>query len=460
MNSREAHILVVDCGAGDAKKACLLAPEAHSFTPLLSEFAGDSWRKGSEGIYTQAWASGDGPDEAGLKIRIFASPASADGTLRTLLPIIVEEECPFKVIANSALLELAYFNWPPESPTDAFLTVYPPSEAAFNELTERLKGAASGIKAAQPASPTIAANETKPLTPENPWPGSRPYLPGEAAYFFGFEDEQAELARRLGRGALTILLGAEKSGKSSLLQAGMRGAFDQANMAPMYVRLKFNGAVRPVQQVRDAINRVLTERQIDGAPFGEGQTLRDYFHSQPQPWLDADKKPVVPVLIFDQFEDVFAIDGANQASVKPVDVFWTQIGNLIENRGRDSGRQLALPYSDPRNDRVLFKVLICLRQDKLPKLQSRRGLVPSISQNQFSLKPFSGRRAMQAVLGPEKNLFDPTNADALAEEIVRCVGNESAQSVGGTKGSVDRNEPLERLRVEPALLNFFLPGIE
>src|SRR6202021_1485756 len=115
----------------------------------------DRWRKGSEGIYTQAWASGDGPDEAGFKIRVFATPASADSTLRALLPIVVEEDCPFKVIANSALLELAYFNWPTENPASAFLTVYPPSEAAFNDLTERLKGVADGIKTAQSPSPTV-----------------------------------------------------------------------------------------------------------------------------------------------------------------------------------------------------------------------------------------------------------------------------------------------------------------
>ncbi|HEX3988450.1 MAG TPA: hypothetical protein VHZ30_03400 [Verrucomicrobiae bacterium] len=455
MNNREAHISVADYGGDDARKARILAPEAHSFTPLLSEFAGDQWRKGSEGIYTQAWASGDGPDEAGFKIRVFATPASADNSLRALLPLVVEENCPFKVIANSALLELAYFNWPPGSPTGAFLTVYPPTEAAFNELSERLKGAANGIKAAPPASPTVAVGKTNPLTPENPWPGSRPYQPDEAAYFFGFEDEQAELSRRLGRAALTVLLGVEQSGKSSLLQAGLTDAFGHANMVPIYLRVKFGGAVHPVQQVRDAINRVLTERQIDGAPFGEGQTLRDYFHAQPQPWLDAEKKPVVPVLIFDQFEDVFAIDGENQAFVKPVDVFWTQIGNLIENRGRDSGKQLALPYSDPRNDRVAFKALICLRQDKLPKLQSRRGLIPSLAQNQFSLKPFRGQRAMQAVLGPGKNLFDAADAELLAEEIVRLVGNESPQSLDAAKVSVHPNEPLERLRVEPALLSFF-----
>ncbi|HEY3855993.1 MAG TPA: hypothetical protein VGO67_16515 [Verrucomicrobiae bacterium] len=454
MNSREAHILVADYGAGDARKARILAPEAHSFTPLLSEFAGDQWRKGSEGIYTQAWASGGGPDEAGFKIRIFATPATADSTLRALLPIVVEEKCPFKVIANSALLELAYFNWPSENPSGAFFTVYPPTEAAFNELAEKLKVAASGIKAAAPASPTASVEKTNPLSPENPWPGSRPYLPEEAAYFFGFEDEQAELSRRLGRAALTVLLGAEQSGKSSLLQAGLTDALSHANMAPVYLRVKLGGAVHPVQQVRDAINRVLTERQIDGAPFGEGQTLRDYFHAQPQPWLDADKKPVVPVLIFDQFEDVFAVDGENQAFVKPVDVFWTQIGNLIENRGRDSGKA-ALPYSDNRSDRVAFKALICLRQDKLPKLQSRRGLIPSISQNHFLLKFFNGQRAMQAVLAPGKNLFDAADAELLAEEIVRLAGNESPQSIGGARVRVDPNEPLERLRVEPALLSFF-----
>jgi hypothetical protein len=438
---------VGDSPPGSAKPAHPAASQAHSFTPLLSEFAGDHWRKGSEGIYTQAWANGDGPDEAGFKIRIFVHPAFADETLRRLLPIVVDEGCPFKVIANSALLELAFAKWPPENPAGAFLTVYPPSEAAFNDLTGKLQEAAREIKMSETPQPALEDSGRAPLTTDNPWPGLDFYLPEESAYFFGFADEQAELSKRIDRAPVTVVLGPARTGKSSLLRAGLATTFAAANLVPVYLRVKFTGAVHPVQQIRDEINRVLLERQIDGAPFGEGQTLRDYFYGQPQPWVDANKKLVAPVLVFDQFEDVFAVEGEMQASPKAVDAYWTQIANLIENRGRDSMRQIPLSYSEPRTERSLFKMVISLRQDQLPKLLGRRGQIPSIAQNQFVIKPFSGRRAVEAILGPGRHLLDPANADALAEEIVRRVARETGQS--------DAMEPLDDLPAEPALLSFF-----
>ncbi len=73
--------------------------------------------------------------------------------------------------------------------------------------------------------------------------------------------------------------------------------------------------------MRDEINRVLTERKIDGPPFGEGQTLRDYFRQQERGWVNAEGKPVAPILIFDQFEDVFTFDRAIPGARESVEAF-------------------------------------------------------------------------------------------------------------------------------------------
>ena len=61
VNTGEAYICVADNGSGVAKPERIVSAQSHSFTPLLSTFAGDRWRKGSEGIFTQVWTSEEIP---------------------------------------------------------------------------------------------------------------------------------------------------------------------------------------------------------------------------------------------------------------------------------------------------------------------------------------------------------------------------------------------------------------
>jgi hypothetical protein len=456
MNPGEAYISLADYGLQLAKPEPIVRSQAHSFTPLLSTFAGDRWRKGSEGIFTQVWTSGENPQgEAGYKIRLAAYPGIADEVLCAVVPIIVEAGCPFKVIANTVLLELACSKWSSEDPAGDFMTVYPPTQALFDDLTEKLKHALRGIKDAPVLAPSAETSGRTALTPDNPWPGLDYFLPADSSYFFGRDNEQLELEQRLERALVTVVLGEPGVGKSSLLRAGLKPLFDRKGLEPVYLRLQCAGAVHPVQQVRDEINRVLIERKINGAPFGEGQTLRDYFQVQKPGWVAGDQKHLVPVLIFDQFEDVLACEGNDPAARNHVEALWTQIASLVDNRSRESGGQHHRAAPDSRSEGNGFKVVISLRQGYLPKLLSRRGQMPSVTQNHFPLKPLNGWQAAQAVLEPGKRLLGSANPETLAEEIVRGIGRGRPQSSERPIADGEAIESLESLRVEPPLLSFF-----
>ena len=86
--------------------------------------------------------------------------------------------------------------------------------------------------------------------------------------------------------------------------------------------------------------------------------------------------------------------------------------------------------------------------------------MPAITQNQFLLKPFNGRNAVRAVLGPGRHLFDPTEADTLAEQIVRRVGRETGHAAEKPIVAGQAVEPLESLCVEPALLSIFCQRLD
>jgi hypothetical protein len=453
VNSGEAYLCLADDAQGLATPECMVCPEVHSFSLLVSAYAGDQWRLVSEGVYTHALPAGvNSAAEDGFTIRLSVYPALADEVLRRIVPIIVSAGCPFKVIANSPLLELVFSRGSSLDSAPDFMTVYPASHELFEELTAKLREATQEIKNSyKPIAPN-KKSERVPLTPEAPWPGLNFFLSNESSYFCGRQEEQLELAQRLERSPLTVMLGRQSVGKSSLLRAGMAPTFERMRFEPVYVHLQCTGQTHPLQQVREEINRVLRERQIEGAPFGEGQSLREYFY-QPEPfWIAKDKNPVVPVLVFDQFGDVLKTDNPGPTISRQLEVFWTQLANLVENRTREGIGQLK--RSNVGGERLGCKVVISLGQEHLASLNERAGQFPSIARNHVSIKPLLGQKAVEAVLGPGRKLFDSANSDGLAEEIVRRVAREFPLSETETANN-GVTDAIEHLTVEPSLLSFF-----
>jgi len=423
----------------------------HSFAPLVTTFARDQWKKTPDGIYTDVRLAAEVPHNgATFKIRVSAHPGIADDVLRKTLPLIVNAGCHFKVISNSALLEFVCSKAQATGTDADFLIAFPRSQTIFSELIAKIQQAVDGFKNDGPSLPLPEDSHRRAPSADNPWPGLDHFASADSPYFFGRKEEAQDLAHKIKQGIVTVVSGQPGVGKTSLICAGLKSHFDAMRYEPIYVRLRFACDVHPVQQIRDEVNSALSERQIDGAPFVEGKTLWDYFQLRKSAWVAADKKPVVPVLVFDQFEDVFAFHGANLVVREEVEAFWTQLSALAENRIPATINQFDLPFPDLRRERELFKIVISLRQNNLEKLLPRRGQMPSITQNQFQLQPMNGRKGLEVVLGAGRRLLDPTAADGLADQIVRLVARETAQSP--SDGSF---ETLERLRVEPGLLSFF-----
>src|ERR1700751_4983809 len=95
---------------------------------------------------------------------------------------------------------------------------------------------------------------------EHPWLGLASFTEETRGYFYGREDEIAELGRRVQRKLLTILFGQSGLGKTSILRAGIVPRLRPEGYCPVYVRLDYGkDSPPPAQQIKDAILRATRE---------------------------------------------------------------------------------------------------------------------------------------------------------------------------------------------------------
>ena len=80
---------------------------------------------------------------------------------------------------------------------------------------------------------------------KNPWLGLASFTEETRQYFFGRDEEVAELARRVQRKLLTVLFGQSGLGKTSILRAGLVPRLRGQGYCPVYVRIDYGKVARP-----------------------------------------------------------------------------------------------------------------------------------------------------------------------------------------------------------------------
>jgi hypothetical protein len=279
------------------------------------------------------------------------------------------------------------------------------------------------------------------VDPENPWIGLSSYDEDTRAYFHGRDDEAAELARRVQRKQLTVLFGQSGLGKTSLLRAGLVPRLRSEGFCPVYVRVDYSpDTPSPAEQIKQAIFRVTAEagHWTRAGSAVEGESLWEFLHHRGDLLRDRDGKPLLPLLIFDQFEEIFTLAQADDAGRRRAQEFIEELADLVENRPPHA-LERRLENDDAAADdfdfaRADYRILISLREDYLAHLEGVKGVMPSITQNRMRLARMTGAQALTAVLKPGGRLV----SQEVAESIVRFVA-------GGSE--------LQNAEVEPSLLS-------
>src|SRR4051812_35266873 len=174
-----------------------------------------------------------------------------------------------------------------------------------------------------------------PINASNPWPGLASYTEDQSGLFHGRDEEIRALARLMERKALTILFGQSGLGKSSLLQAGVFPRLRAASFLPIYIRLDHaEGSPLPAEQVKAMVAAAAAQAGTwtkPGAAKPE-ESLWEFFHHRDDRLLDANGNTIVPVLVFDQFEELFTLGAAAGAQRDRAVAFIGELAELVENR--------------------------------------------------------------------------------------------------------------------------------
>jgi conflict system STAND superfamily ATPase len=285
------------------------------------------------------------------------------------------------------------------------------------------------------------ANDAVMIDPENPWLGLFSYSEETRAYFHGRDEEAAELARRVQRKLLTVLFGQSGLGKTSLLRAGIVPRLRAEGYCPVYVRVDYAPeSPPPSEQIKQAIFRATSGAGFWTQPGTaiEGESLWEFLHHRGDLLRDAEGHTLLPLLIFDQFEEIFTLAQADDAGRIRAKQFLEDLADLVENRP-PAALEARLEHDDNAAEsfdfaRADYRILIALREDYLAHLEGVKSIMPSITQNRMRLARMTGAQALSAVVKPGGRLV----SQEVAESIVRFVA-------GGSE--------LANAEIEPSLLS-------
>ncbi len=273
------------------------------------------------------------------------------------------------------------------------------------------------------------------------WLGLNSYTEADQERFFGRDKEIIQLQDCIIDEPLCTVFGPSGVGKTSLLLAGVLPQLRTKGYMPVYIRLDHNTHAKSyTSQIIDAFLLVVQKYRLEiketCAPISDarGETLWEWFHRHE--FQNALKKTVYPVLVFDQFEEIFTLGMEKEASEKWFDdlsdLCSNSVPEVVADDMADSDDEIGFPL-----DEQSWRVVICLREDFLPRLEERTAEHPVFSLKRFSVSPLGKEQALEAVLKAGKNIVNEQVAKAI-------VGY-----VGGTTG-----------RIETPLLSLFCARLD
>lgn len=266
--------------------------------------------------------------------------------------------------------------------------------------------------------------------------GLQSYTEAQADKFYGRDDEIDRLTNLVKANTLTIVFGKSGTGKTSLLNAGVFPRLRKDYCLPFRIRLEFqDDSPDLVTQIKNILKAEIDKYGFAVESYPSDETLWEYFHRE-QLW-----KSVTPILIFDQFEEIFTLAKKSHFGTKELTEFWDELADLIENSIPEKLKEKFLNEKDAVgfNYKVQkIKTLFSFREEFLPEFESITAKIPSIKYSRFRLMPMNGDQAYEVITKTWKSNINSTQA----HKIVGFFANDE-----------EKNATYDLMEIEPSLLS-------
>jgi hypothetical protein len=278
---------------------------------------------------------------------------------------------------------------------------------------------------------------------DNPWKGLDSYKESDRLY--GRDEEIELLFSRIEYNIQTVVYSRSGIGKSSIINAGIFPKARRAGMLPISIRLQHTTnkdypTVPYMEQVRQAIENELQSsggRIEELVPHKDGheETLWEFLHRH-RFWLSDEQKPAVPLLVFDQFEEIFTLEKDHHR----VTDFFSQVADLLNGimpdylteadhiegttsngmlnrqalfRGLRGRQRATIQYLTED----AFHIVFTLREDYLSFLERNTSHIPSLKMNRYCLLPINEEQAATIIMEPRPGLVDLDVAKLIIEKV-------------------------------------------
>jgi hypothetical protein len=226
-------------------------------------------------------------------------------------------------------------------------------------------------------------------SPRGRYPGAQPFADDEVSrkVFFGREHAARALTDLILANRMVVVFGKSGLGKSSLLSAGVSQRLRDQGRLPLIARV--NDIQRgPFVSVLEGIQVAAERQKIEYVP-GKQESLWSFFKT-----VEFWQRDVLltPVLILDQFEELFTLHGRDARTA-----FITDLGYLVRGVRPPSVHAADAKLSDTP---PAMNIVLSLREDYLGFLDDAADRIPQILDHRFRLTPLSLEAATEAMTGP------------------------------------------------------------
>lgn len=260
---------------------------------------------------------------------------------------------------------------------------------------------------------------------DNPWRGLTPYTePKIGEKFFAFcgrSKATGELTSMILNNLFVSLYGKTGIGKTSLLQAGVFPYLRSRHYFPISIRLgrlskEDNLAGFVISELKRSIGAKNIQSNCKELDLLNENCLWHYFSSTL--FFDAKGQAVFPVLVFDQFEEIF-LSRKDDAWF-----FMRQLYSLLDD-------SLIANEEKGQHSETNFRIVVSIREDELFRLDDcidSLNLSEMLS-NRFRLAELRDEEAREVILIPGDGIIKKYEKEELATQIIQYVKDKNGNQL-------------------------------